>query len=96
MLICHTFEYKDGKQFDEGDIAERTAEFCGANFHRVNVQPQDMVDHFVDTVWHVEQPVFNFNSVGKYILSKRCQATGIKVSDRENRPKSEKLFTFLC
>lgn len=53
----------------------------------MNLQPQDMVDHFVDTVWHVEQPVCSFNSVGKYILSKRCQETGIKVSDSENRRK---------
>ncbi|KAI8335003.1 asparagine synthetase [Chlamydoabsidia padenii] len=68
-----------GGLYDEGDIAERTAAFCGANFERINLSTQDMIDHFEDTVWHCEQPLILISSIANYILAKRCQASGIKV-----------------
>lgn len=75
----------DGGKFDEGEIAERTAEFCGAKFHKIPVSSQDLVDHFSDAIWHIEQPLFNLNGVGKFILSKYARESGIKVERKMKR-----------
>ncbi|KAI8089925.1 putative asparagine synthase [Halteromyces radiatus] len=71
--------FTDGKNFDEGDIAERTAAFCGANFHKLPVSQQDLIDNYADAVWHTEQPLPNLNASGKFLLSKYCRDAGIKV-----------------
>ncbi|KAI8089926.1 putative asparagine synthase [Halteromyces radiatus] len=74
-----SISFPGGEKFDEGDIAERTAAFCGSNFHRVSVSEQDLVDNFAETIWHTEQPIENMNGVGKFLLSKHCYESGFKV-----------------
>lgn len=70
----------DGNEFDEGDVAERTAAFCDINFHRIPVTSQDMVDVFPDTIWHTEQPLFVLSATAVYLLAKYCHESGIKVN----------------
>ncbi|KAI8381106.1 uncharacterized protein BYT42DRAFT_530779 [Radiomyces spectabilis] len=65
--------------YDEGDIAERTAEFCNAKFHKLAVTEEDLLSSFEESIWHVEQPQFNLNGVGKFLLSKYVRDQGFKV-----------------
>ncbi|ORZ19899.1 hypothetical protein BCR42DRAFT_225899 [Absidia repens] len=80
VLNTYCISFTGGEKFDEGEIAERTAEFCGAKFHKIPVTNQDMIDNFADAIWHIEQPLFNLNGVGKYILSKHARESGITVT----------------
>ncbi|KAG0172729.1 hypothetical protein DFQ28_007436 [Apophysomyces sp. BC1034] len=77
----HTFSisFKDDLEYDEGPIAERTAAFCGAVFHKLVVSQEDLVNAFDESVWHVEMPLFNMNTVGKFLLSKLVRNSGYKV-----------------
>ncbi|CAO3590552.1 unnamed protein product [Absidia cylindrospora] len=79
-LDTYSISFTGGKNFDEGDIAERTAEFCGATFNKIPVCEQDLIDNFEDAIWHIEQPLANLNGVGKYILSKNAREAGITVT----------------
>ncbi|OAD06217.1 hypothetical protein MUCCIDRAFT_106785 [Mucor lusitanicus CBS 277.49] len=69
----------DDDDFNEGNIAKRTAAFCDANFQVLQVTEGDLLDNFESSVWHVEQFHFNLNSVGKFMLSKMVRDQGYKV-----------------
>ncbi|KAI8335004.1 hypothetical protein BC941DRAFT_472300 [Chlamydoabsidia padenii] len=47
-----------------------------ANFHKLSVTEQDLVDNF--TVWHIDQSINNMNGVGRFLLSKYCRDLGCK------------------
>ncbi|KAI8060147.1 hypothetical protein BC940DRAFT_312703 [Gongronella butleri] len=74
-----TISFKDSGDYDEGEIAERTAAHLGANFHKLSLTQDDLVDNFEDTVWHTEQMVPNMNAVGKFLLSRFVRDSGFKV-----------------
>ncbi|ORX62277.1 glutamine-hydrolyzing asparagine synthase, partial [Hesseltinella vesiculosa] len=74
-----SISFKDSGEYDEGDIAERTAAHIGANFHKLSLTQDDLVDSFAETVYHCEQPVPNMNAVGKFLLSKFVRDLGFKV-----------------
>ncbi|MEM9571591.1 MAG: asparagine synthase (glutamine-hydrolyzing) [Pseudomonadota bacterium] len=65
--------------FDESQIAERTARHVGSSYDTVRVRPQDLADAFEQTIWHCEKPIFNANSVAKFLLSRKVREAGIKV-----------------
>lgn len=69
----------DDDDFNEGNIAKRTAEFCGADFQVLEVTEDDLLDNFEESVWHVEQYHVNLNSAGKFMLSKMVRDNGYKV-----------------
>ncbi|KAF9312102.1 hypothetical protein BG003_006621 [Podila horticola] len=71
--------FRDAGIYDEGDIAERTAAHIGSKFHRLSLTQDDLVDNFERTLWHVEQPVFDLNTVGKFLLSEYVRHEGFKV-----------------
>ncbi|KAG0171351.1 hypothetical protein DFQ28_005619 [Apophysomyces sp. BC1034] len=77
----HAFSisFKDGDKYDEGPIAERTAAFCGAVFHKLVVTEEDLVNSFDESLWHVEAPHTNMNAAGKFLLSKLVRDSGYKV-----------------
>ncbi|KAG0177294.1 hypothetical protein DFQ28_006124, partial [Apophysomyces sp. BC1034] len=77
----HAFSisFKDGGRYDEGPIAERTAVFCGAVFHKLEVTEQVLVSAFDESVWHVEMPHYNMNAAGKFLLSELVRDSGYKV-----------------
>jgi asparagine synthase (glutamine-hydrolysing) len=65
--------------FDESPLAERTAAFTGSNYVPVPVSPQNMADALDDAIWHSEKPIFNANTVAKFLLSRAVRDAGIKV-----------------
>ncbi len=66
-------------EFDESPMAERTAAFTGSNFEPIAVSPQALSDALSDTIWHSEKPIFNANTIAKFLLSKAVNNAGIKV-----------------
>ncbi len=65
--------------YDESPLAERTAAFTGSNYVPVPVSPQNMADALADAIWHSEKPIFNGNTVAKFLLSRAVRDAGIKV-----------------
>lgn len=65
--------------YDESPLAERTAAFTGSNYVAIPVGPQDMADALSDAIWHSEKPIFNANTVAKFLLSRAVRDAGIKV-----------------
>ena len=65
--------------YDESPLAERTATFTGSNYVPVPVTPRDMTDALSDAIWHSEKPIFNANTVAKFLLSRAVRDAGIKV-----------------
>lgn len=74
-----SISFTDGGIFDEGDIAERTAKYLGADFEKIPMSEDALLSDFTNHIWHLEHPFFNLSSVGRYILAKRAQAEGYKV-----------------
>ena len=66
-------------EFDESPLAERTANFTGSNYEPIPVSSHDLGDALSDTIWHCEKPIFNANSVAKFLLSRAVRDAGIKV-----------------
>lgn len=65
--------------FDESPLAERTAAFTNSNYVPIPVTAQDLADNLDDAIWHCEKPIFNGNSVAKFMLSRAVRDAGIKV-----------------
>lgn len=65
--------------YDESPLAKRTAAFTGSNYVPVPVKARDMADALSDAIWHSEKPIFNANTVAKFLLSRAVRAAGIKV-----------------
>lgn len=65
--------------YDESPLAERTAAFTGSNYVPVPVTPRDPADALSDAIWHSEKPIFNANTVAKFLLSRAVRDAGIKV-----------------
>jgi asparagine synthase (glutamine-hydrolysing) len=74
-----TISFTDARQLDEGDIAERMAAYCGANFKKLCLREMDLSAAFDDAVWHCEAPISNLNSVAKFLLSRFVHEEGFKV-----------------
>lgn len=70
---------KKGK-YDESLIAERSAKHFGAILHKLQLSEDDMADAFEEAVWHWEVPMFDFNCVAKFLLSKFVRDSGYKVA----------------
>ena len=87
-VVAFTISFVDGRNIqdhsahvgqDEGDIAERMAEFWNADFHKVDVDESDLAGNLEDAIYACENPYWDLNGVAKFILSKRVQDYGIKV-----------------
>jgi asparagine synthase (glutamine-hydrolysing) len=74
-----SISFSNGGELDEGEIAKRTAEYWDAEHDIIHVSYSDLVQHFENVVWHGEQPVANFSTVSKALLSEKAQASGYKV-----------------
>ena len=67
--------------YDESPLARRTAAFTGSNYVPVPVAPRDLADALSDSVWHAEKPIFNGNSVAKFLLSRAVQPYELVVNE---------------
>lgn len=78
-IRAFSISFKDSAKFDESAIAERTAEFCNADFQKISLTEDDLLNNFEESIWFYEQPVFNLNGVGKFLLSEFVRDQGYKV-----------------
>ncbi|KAI9480673.1 MAG: putative asparagine synthase [Benjaminiella poitrasii] len=78
-LRAFSISFAESQKYDESQIAERTAKFCNADFQKLSLTEDDLLSNFEDSVWHVEQPQFNLNGVGKFLLSAFVRDQGYKV-----------------
>jgi asparagine synthase (glutamine-hydrolysing) len=78
-IKAFSISFKGSDKYDESEIAERTAEFCNADFEKLSLTEEDLLNHFEESIWYVEQPQFNLNGVGKFLLSQFVRDQGYKV-----------------
>lgn len=78
-IDAFTVCFPDDDKFDEQSIAQRMADHCGANIHKLEVRAQTLADNYEAMIYHSEVPSFNGNGVAKYLLSKMVRDSGRKV-----------------
>lgn len=74
-----TISFADGGIYDEGEVAKRTAEYLGADLEILSLTEDDLLEGFADSVWHIEAPYFNLNTVARRKMAKRVRDMGYKV-----------------
>lgn len=65
--------------YDESTLAERIARHYGVHFETIDCSSERLAENFETTVWHVEMPLMNPNSIAKQILSRLVRDQGYKV-----------------
>lgn len=61
------------------DIAQRTAEWLGVEFHPVPITEETIASKFEDTIWHSEVPLPDTNGIGRLAMAEAAKSHGIKV-----------------
>ncbi|KAE8374862.1 hypothetical protein BDV26DRAFT_283907 [Aspergillus bertholletiae] len=78
-IDCFTVQFDKDSGFDESDIARRTAEWLGVEFHPVYLDEEAIASRLEDTVWYSETPVANVNGMGRLAVAEAAHAMGKKV-----------------
>jgi asparagine synthase (glutamine-hydrolysing) len=65
--------------YDETDAARQTAAHYGAQFEAIDCSNEILAENFLKTIFHIEQPIANPNSIAKQQLSRLVQSKGYKV-----------------
>ncbi|KAL2874112.1 hypothetical protein SGCOL_010700 [Colletotrichum sp. CLE4] len=78
-ITCFSISFTSDSEYNEYDIAERTAEWLDLNIVKKVMDEEELAKHFADSVYHTEQHHFDMNSVGKYALSELPRQQGIPV-----------------
>ncbi|KAL0576097.1 hypothetical protein V5O48_005871 [Marasmius crinis-equi] len=78
-LNTFTLSFPDRAELDEGPVAKRMADSIGADLHLITPSEADLVNHFEQSVYHVEGPVHSMNGAGKLMLSEYVHDRGFKV-----------------
>ncbi|PLB39027.1 asparagine synthetase B family protein [Aspergillus candidus] len=78
-MSCFTIQFDKDSGFDESDIARRTAEWLGVDFHSVQMDEEAIASRLEDVVWHSETPVPNVNATGRMAVAEAAHAKGLKV-----------------
>jgi len=64
--------------YDETDAARQTAAHYGAQFEAIDCSNEVMAENFLKTIFHIEQPIANPNSIAKQMLSRMVRSKGYK------------------
>src|SRR5258706_14738070 len=65
--------------YDETDAARQTAAHYGAQFEAIDCSNEVLAENFLKTIFHIEQPIANPNSIAKQVLSRLVHSKGYKV-----------------
>lgn len=68
-----------GTIFDESQLANRIAKHFNAKFETFDCNSTLMAENLPATLYHLERPIVNSNSVGKFLLSRLANSQGYKV-----------------
>ena len=53
--------------YDETDAARQTAAHYGAQFEAIDCSNNLLAENFLKTIFHIEQPIANPNSIAKHV-----------------------------
>jgi len=65
--------------YDETDAARQIAGHYGAQFEAIDCSNDMLAENFLKTIFHIEQPIANPNSIAKQVLSRLVRSKGYKV-----------------
>ncbi|CAI7660554.1 unnamed protein product [Penicillium glandicola] len=75
-IKCFTVQFDKDSGADESDVAQRTAEWLGVDFHPIPVNEDVFVSKFEDTVWHSETPMPDTNGIGRLAMAQVAKSHG--------------------
>ncbi|KAI9926063.1 hypothetical protein ASPWEDRAFT_106759 [Aspergillus wentii DTO 134E9] len=78
-LKVFTVQFDKDSGVDESDIAKRTADWLGVDFHPIRMTEESIASRFEDVVWHSEAPFADTNGTGKLAMAEMVHSHGIKV-----------------
>ncbi|KZN63270.1 hypothetical protein N473_17735 [Pseudoalteromonas luteoviolacea CPMOR-1] len=78
-LEAFNIAFTDDSAFNENEQAIIVAKHNKAQLNTIEVSSEVISEYFEKAVLHNEQPIFNSNSVAKYILSQKVRESGHKV-----------------
>ena len=71
--------YGQKPDLNNPDVACRTAQSLGVNFHEVVVDEEQLAADFEEATWYCEQHYFDLGFVAKHTLSRFTEHVGLKV-----------------
>ncbi|KAK5796328.1 hypothetical protein VI817_005613 [Penicillium citrinum] len=78
-LKCFTVQFDKDSGVDESEIAKRTADWLGVEYHAVHMDEENLAKRFEDAVWFSEFPFPDLNGLGKLALAEKVHSLGMKV-----------------
>ena len=69
----------DSQIYDETPIATEMARVTNADQEILRVKPDELYDHFEETLWHAERTIYNTLAVAKLLMSRRVREVNYKV-----------------
>ena len=69
----------DDPEFDESELARKTAEYVFADFEAVDATKLQLADHFAESVAQGEIIQYNAHGTARYLLSRAVRRAGYKV-----------------
>ena len=76
--VCFSIAF-EGREFDESQVAQRTADYLGIQLHIQRMNEELLARHFAEATWHSEHHNPDLNFVGKYMISALSQKHGFNV-----------------
>lgn len=61
------------------DIARRTTDWLGVDFHPIHMDEPAMASTMEDVVWYSECPLADVNGMGRLAMAKKAHERGLKV-----------------
>ncbi|KAL3434133.1 nucleophile aminohydrolase [Aspergillus tetrazonus] len=78
-MSCYTIRFGEGSGVDESDVAQRTADWLGAELHPVTLTEEEIASRFEDTVWYTETPIPDVNGMGRVAVGELAHSHGKRV-----------------
>ncbi|KAE8146749.1 hypothetical protein BDV25DRAFT_161879 [Aspergillus avenaceus] len=78
-VTCYTVQFDKDSGWDESEIAQRTAEWLGVEYHPISLDEEAIASRLEDTVWYSEVPGSQVNGMGRLALAELAHAHGKKV-----------------
>ena len=76
--VCFSIGF-EGRDFDESEVAKRTADFLDLELQVQRIDEEALADNFVEATWHSEHHNPDLNYIGKYLVSALSRDHGFNV-----------------
>ncbi|PYI21695.1 asparagine synthetase [Aspergillus violaceofuscus CBS 115571] len=78
-LSCFTVQFEKESGIDESEIARRTAEWLGVDFHAVLLDEETIASRLEDTIWYTETPLPDVDGMGRLAVAEAAHNAGKRV-----------------